>query len=189
MEDYAVKFIDNLPDNLLNIKTPIRLDLVLEGGLFNGSFHVGVLFFLKEMEKRNIVKVERISGVSIGSILALLYFSNNLHIITDLYKLIYIDFKKNHQFKMIKKLKKILGDKLPENICEIVNKRFYVCYYNGTTCTKIVKNKFKSINTLINTIIKSSFVPHFIDGNMLYENKYVDGIIPYIFKNKLNKQE
>ena len=45
MEDSAAKFINNLPDNLLNIKTPIRLDLVLEGGLFNGSFHAGALFF------------------------------------------------------------------------------------------------------------------------------------------------
>ena len=77
MEDCAAKFINNLPDNLLNIKTPIRLDVVLEGGLFNGSFHAGALFFLKEMENRKLVKVERISGASIGSLMAFLYFSNN----------------------------------------------------------------------------------------------------------------
>ena len=188
MEDYAAKFVNNLPDNLMNIKTPIRLDLVLEGGVFNGSFHVGVLFFLKEMEKRNIVKVERISGVSIGALMGFLYFSNNLHLITDLYKLIYIDFKKTHYLKMIKQLNKILGDKIPENICETVHKRLYICYYNGTTCKKIVKNKYNNTDVLINTIVKSSFVPHFIDGNMLYKNKYVDGIIPYIFKNKLKKK-
>jgi len=188
MEDYAAKFINNLPDNLLNIKTPMKLDVVLEGGLFNGSFHAGVLFFLKEMEKRNIVKVERISGVSIGSILALLYFSNNLHLILELYKLLYIDFKKNHKFKLIKQLKKILCGKLSENICELVDKRLYICYYNGIICKKIVKKTYKNTNVLINTIVKSSFVPHFIDGNMLYEHKYVDGITPYIFTPEQDKR-
>ena len=188
MEDYAAKFINNLPDNLLNIKTPMNLDVVLEGGVFNGSFHVGVLFFLKAMEQRNIIKVERISGVSIGSILALLYFSNNLHLISDLYKLLYIEFKKNHKFKLIKQLKKTLCGKLAENICEIVDKRLYICYYNGIICKKIVKKTYKNKNVLINTIVKSSFVPHFIDGNMLYEHKYVDGITPYIFTPTQDKR-
>jgi hypothetical protein len=172
----------------MNVETPIRLDLVLEGGLFNGSFHAGVLFFLKEMEKRNIVKVERISGVSIGAILGLLYFSDNLHLIADLYNLIYIDFKQTHYLKTIKQLNEILGDKLPQNICDVVNRRLYICYYNGTTCTKVRKTKYKNTYVLMNTIIKSSFVPHFIDGNMLYKNKYVDGIIPYIFKHVKDKR-
>jgi hypothetical protein len=31
-------------------------------------------------------------------------------------------------------------------------------------------------------------VPYLIDGNMLYENKYVDGINPHIFKNEQDKK-
>lgn len=188
MEDCATKFINNLPDNLLHVKTPIRLDVVLEGGLFNGSFHAGALFFLKEMESRNIVKVERISGVSIGSFMALLYFSNNLNIISDLYQLIYATFKQNHNLKILKQLKKILRGKLPENICNLVDKRLYVSYYNVTTGKKNVKKTYKTVDVLINTVIKSCFVPYLIDGNMLYENKYIDGINPYIFKNEQDKR-
>jgi hypothetical protein len=188
MEDYAAKFINNLPDNLLNVKTPIRLDVVLEGGLFNGSFHAGALFFLKEMEKRNIVRVERISGVSIGSVMALLYFSDNLHLISDLYQLIYNAFKKNHNLKIIKQLKKILCGKLSENICDLVDKRLYISYYNGIIGKKFVKKTYKNTDLLINTVIKSCFVPYLIDGNMLYEHKYVDGINPYIFKNEQYKK-
>lgn len=188
MEDSAAKFINNLPDNLLNIKKPIRLDVVLEGGLFNGSFHAGVLFFLKEMEKRNIVKVERISGASIGSLMAFLYFSNNLHVSSDLYSLMYTTFKKNHNLKIIKQLNKILCGKISENICDIVDKRLYISYYNGKTGKKHVKKTYKNAGVLINTIIKSCFVPYLIDGNMLYENKYVDGINPYIFKHVQDKR-
>jgi hypothetical protein len=188
MEDYAVKFINNLPDHLMNTETPIRLDLVLEGGLFNGSYHVGVLFFLKEMEKRNIVKVERISGASIGALMGLLYFSNNLHLITDLYKLIYIDFKKTHCLKMITQLNEILRDKLPENMCEMLDKRLYICYYNVITGKKHVKKMYKNTYVLINTVIKSCFVPYLIDGNMLYKNKYIDGFTPHIFKRVKDKR-
>jgi hypothetical protein len=31
-------------------------------------------------------------------------------------------------------------------------------------------------------------VPYLIDGNMLYETKYIDGINPYIFKNEPDKR-
>jgi hypothetical protein len=188
MEDYAAKFINNLPEHLLNIKTPMKLDVVLEGGLFNGSFHAGALFFLKEMENRNIVKVERISGVSIGSLMAFLYFSNNLSIISDFYHLIYTTFKKTHNLKIIKQLKKILHGKLSENICKVVDKRLYISYYNVTTGKKHIKKTYKTVDVLINTIVKSCFVPYLIDGNMLYENKYVDGINPHIFKNEQDKK-
>ena len=188
MEDYAAKFINNLPEHLLNIKTPMKLDIVLEGGLFNGSFHAGALIFLKEMETRNIVKVERISGASIGSLMAFLYFSNNLSIVAELYHLIYTTFKKTRNLKIIKRLKKILHGKLSENICEHVHKRLYISYYDVTTGKKIIKKTYKTVDVLINTIVKSCFVPYLIDGNMLYENKYVDGINPHIFKNEQDKQ-
>lgn len=188
MEDYAVKFINNLPEHLLNLETPMKLDIVLEGGLFNGSFHAGALFFLKEMENRNIVKVERISGVSIGSLMAFLYFSNNLSIISDFYHLIYTTFKKTHNLKIIKQLKKILHGKLSENICKVVDKRLYISYYNVRTGKKHIKKTYKTVDVLINTIVKSCFVPYLIDGNMLYENKYVDGINPHIFKNEQDKK-
>ena len=38
---YVIKLIDNLPDEIKNVKTPMRIDLVLDGGIFNGSYLVG----------------------------------------------------------------------------------------------------------------------------------------------------
>jgi predicted acylesterase/phospholipase RssA len=37
------------------------------------------------MEKRKYIKIERISGVSIGSLLGFLYFCDSLDIIEDFY--------------------------------------------------------------------------------------------------------
>lgn len=88
INDYVIKLIENLPDDLKNSKTPLRLDLVLDGGIFNGSYLVGALYFLKEMEKRNYVIIERISGCSIGSVVAFLYFIDSLDMMPVLYDIV-----------------------------------------------------------------------------------------------------
>jgi predicted acylesterase/phospholipase RssA len=61
---------------------------VLDGGVFNGSYHVGALYFLKEMERRNYIKINRISGCSVGSIVAFLYYIDSLDLMPKLYEII-----------------------------------------------------------------------------------------------------
>ena len=43
INQYVDKFIKNLPEELKNNKKPLQLDLVLDGGVFNGSYLVGAL--------------------------------------------------------------------------------------------------------------------------------------------------
>lgn len=186
INNYVVKLIDNLPDDIKNNKKPIHIDLVLDGGLFNGSYLVGALYFLKEMERRNIIKIDRISGCSVGSIVALLYFNDNLDIITQIYEIVNSDFKKTHYLSILKNIKSLLGNKIPENICEIVKNKLFISYYNVVKNKKRVKCIYNNIDEIINTIIRSSFIPFLIDGNLMYENKYIDGLTPYIFKTKPN---
>ena len=167
INEYVIKLIDNLPDDLKNSKAPLRLDLILDGGIFNGSYLVGALYFLKEMEKRNYVTVERISGCSIGSIVAFLYFIDALDVMPQLYDIVKNEFKEKYKLLIVKELKGHLQGKIPDNICEKVNNRLYICY---------------------NTIIKSCFIPYLIDGEMLYEQSYIDGINPYIFNVEQGKK-
>ena len=56
IHEYVIKLIDNLPDDIKNVPEPVVIDLVLDGGVFNGSYLVGALYFLKEMEKRKYIK-------------------------------------------------------------------------------------------------------------------------------------
>ena len=44
-------FIHNLPDSLKDENKPHVIDLVLDGGIFNGSYLLGALFFFKEMHR------------------------------------------------------------------------------------------------------------------------------------------
>ena len=48
--------------------------------------------------------------------------------------------------------------------------------------------KQKITHDIINTIIKSSYIPYLIDGNILYENKSIDGVTPFIFKEREKQQ-
>jgi hypothetical protein len=185
---YIDKLIENLPDEIKNNKSPLIIDLVLDGGLFNGSYLLGALYFLKEMENRKYIKIEKISGCSIGSVAAFVYLLNSLDLMLELYKIILNNFKKTYTLKKIKNLKNYLKKHIPENICEIVNNKLYITYYNIHKNKKIVKNKYKNVNEIIETIIKSCFIPFLIDGNLLYNKKYIDGFNPYIFKENNGKK-
>ena len=188
INEYVIKLIDNLPDDLKNSKTPLRLDLVLDGGIFNGSYLVGALYFLKEMEKRNYIVIERISGCSIGSIVAFLYFIDALDTMPQLYDVVKNEFKEKHKLLVVKELKGHLQGKIPDNICEKLNDRLYICYNNIKKGKKTVKSQYKTVDEIMNTIIKSCFLPYLIDGEMLYEQAYIDGINPYIFNVEQGKK-
>ena len=188
INDYVIKLIENLPDNLKNSKTPLRIDLVLDGGIFNGSYLVGALCFLKEMEKRNYIIIERISGCSIGSVVAFLYFIDALDMMPQLYDIVKKEFQNGYKLPTIKDIKKHLKDRIPDDICEKINGKLFICYNNVRKCKKSVRSQYKDTDEIFDTIIKSCFVPYLIDGNFLYDNKYIDGMNPYIFNKVPDKK-
>jgi hypothetical protein len=51
-----------------------------------------------------------------------------------------------------------------------------------------VKSTYKSIDEIIETIIKSCYIPLLIDNNILYKNKYIDGVNAFIFKKENSKK-
>jgi hypothetical protein len=187
INEYVIKLIENLPDDIKNVNKPIKMDIILDGGIFNGSYHVGALYFLKEMENRKYIKIERISGCSVGSIVGFLYLIDSLDLMPKLYDLINKEFRQTYNLKLIKELKKHLSERIPSDICERVNGKLYITYNNIKKGTKPVRSVYKDADDIINTIIKSSYIPYLIDGNILYENKSLDGITPFIFKERVKK--
>jgi len=182
INQYVEKFIKNLPKELKNNKNPLELDLVLDGGIFNGSYLVGALYFLKEMEKQNYIKINRISGCSIGSIIAFMYTIDCLDISEEFYNIIFKQLKTSHNLSITDVLNSILKNKIPNDICVKVHNKLYITYYNIKNRKKKIKCTYKNKEEIINTIIKSSYIPFCMDGNSAFEQKYIDGINPYIFK-------
>ena len=73
-----MNFIENLVNNFPITKKKWHLDIVLEGGVANGSYQIGCLLYLKLLEKKCKLKIDRISGVSIGAITGFYYIINSL---------------------------------------------------------------------------------------------------------------
>ena len=188
INEFVAKLIDNLPDDIKNSKEPLVLDLVLDGGAFNGSYLVGALYFLKEMEKRNYVKINRISGCSVGAIAGFLYYIDGLHLMTSLYEVLTSDFRQSYKLQLVKELHQYLGPHIPHDICQQINGKFFITYHNIKKGKKPVKSKYANVADILKTIVKSSYIPFLIDGNVLYEKKYMDGITPFVFNAEANKK-
>ena len=188
IEEYVNKLIENLPNNLKTINKPQKIDIVLDSGAFNGSYLVGALYFLKEMEKRKYIKIERISGSSIGSIVAFLYFIDHLELMSSLYSNVNNNFKEKYNLTIIKNIKHLINDYIPKDICKRVKNRLYICYNDLKKNKKTVKSKFKNVDEIYDSIIKSCYIPVILDGNLLYKNRYMDGMNPYIFEHCSDKK-
>lgn len=191
-------YINNLLNNLPTRDNPIDIDLVLDGGVFNGSYLIGALYFLKELEKIKYVKIKRISGCSVGAAVGLLYALDKLDFSQKINQLIINQLKETYKIPIVKDYKNILFEnetleKRKEiDILQKVNDYLFVSYHKKSKkCLlfeKIIKQKYKTIDDLFDCVLRSCFVPFLIDGNMLYKNKYIDGITPYIFEETNNRK-
>jgi hypothetical protein len=111
-----------------------------------------------------------------------LYLIDSLQLAEKLYGLFFKNFKKEHHLTLLTNLQELLKDYIPKTICKKIKNRFYVTYYNMNIYKKIIKHDYKNINDIIDCLIRSCFVPVVINGNLLHENKYMDGINPHIFE-------
>ncbi len=191
IQQCAYKLLENLPKEITEIKNTnnkiTKINLILEGGAFNGSYHIGALYFLKEMEKKKYIQIHHISATSIGAISALLYYSDLLEESLQTHTLLKSIYKKTKTLNAIPTFLNQIREKLPANLLGSLNGKLYISYYNIKTGCKIVKSKYKNIDDLFTTIRRSCFVPFFINGQMTIDNKYIDGITPYIFLNSKYK--
>jgi hypothetical protein len=188
IHEYVLKLMENLPDNITKCEKPLQIDLILGGGAFNGSYILGALYFLKELERKNYIQIKRISTCSISSILALLYLNDNLDKANELYFNIIQDFKNKCNLCKLFDLKDMFKKYVTKETCKSLNNKLYICYNNVDTYTKRVVNQYKDIDELFDVITRSCFVPFLIDFKPCYKDKYIDGIIPYFFKSKKNKR-
>lgn len=142
------------------------------------------------MEKKQIIKVKRLSGCSIGSFMALLYFINisldeNINFISDI---IYKHIKKHNNINFFNKVKNFYIKRLPHDFLNLVNKRLFITYNDISKNKQIVKSTYSSADELFETIRRSCAVPYIIDNTLFYNGKYFDGLYPFIFKYKRDRK-
>ena len=182
---FISSLIENIPDNHI----PKNIDLVLDGGAFNGIYMLGGLFYIKELEQREKIHIKRISGCSIGAVLGLLFILNKMDISIEISTLAFKCLRKHqHLKKLIMIIKKKFNEIVTEEDLLIINDKFYLTYFDTNNGKQVIKKKYDSRKDLLDCVIKSLYVPYLIDEGLTDNDGCIDGSFPHIFKPKKNRK-
>ena len=179
-------YIKTLVDNVNIENIPKELDIVFDGGAFNGGMGFGTALYLKELEKREITKISRVSGCSIGSIIALSFLLDFKYDINEIFISVCKNFKNTFNFSVFKDhIKKIIYDNLTDDL-SFLNNKLYITYYDAVNYKHIMICNYKNRDHLIDCLMRSCHIPYITMPTMMYDEKYIDGVTPYIFRDGLN---
>ena len=179
-------YIKSLIKNINIKEIPKEIDVCFDGGAFNGIYSLGCAYYLKVLEELKYLKVKRVSGASIGALIALIYLTNADDKINsdDIFKNISKYFKKNTNFRIYKNL---VNDFIDKNVDDIdkLNDRLYISYYDINNFELKTISKFKNKEHLCECIIRSSHIPYLMNGKCYYKKRYIDGLMPHIFTDNI----
>lgn len=170
-------------------KKEIKIGLALGGGSAKGFAHIGVLKTLKKHK----IKVDMISGTSIGSVIGALYLSNkeNVNKIEELSK--EFKFRRNLDFSLRKKVGLLAGNKLERYFkkemgfkkIEDLPKPLYITATNMKDNELVVFNKGNLAKAVRASIaIPGIFEPIILNNRVLYDGGIRDSVPADILKAK-----
>ena len=157
-------------------------DMVIDSGAVNGIIGIGALLFIKTLEDKKMLKIGRISGSSVGSIIGLWYIYGCSSDIIKSMSQMFEYYKKYNNFYIYKHMvKSVVSSYIRNNDMSAVNNRLFINYYDMSTCKNVIVSTYKSRKHLIRCILRSSHVPFITSNKFKYNDRYIDGIHPYIF--------
>ena len=159
--DTIQKYIDALIGNLDIPVVLSNVNVIFDSGAVNGVFGLGTAMYLHKLELTGRLKVHKISGCSIGSLIALWYSFNCPVCIIDDFEEIFMSYKKTQKFYHYETIVKSIVDRL-------------------------VKEEEKDIQTLNKRILSSSHLPFLTSRAYKYKDRYIDGLTPHFFKKGKN---
>jgi hypothetical protein len=184
------KLLQNVEKNSfkLNYSTG-EVDLVIDGGAFNGSYVIGSLYYFKEMEKQKYLKINRISGCSVGALCGFLFFINKLDEGINYYKMLKNSFQVNNDLRVLYEwFDNFKVEHLTTDMYKLVSNRLTLTYFDTNLMKTIIRDTYTSNDDLIDCLIKTSFIPYIGNGDFSY-NKCIDGGIPHLIKPFMKNQK
>ena len=159
--------IKNLVVNLPKEENLGAIDLVLEAGAANGSYQIGCLLYLKELENQKKVKIDRISGSSIGAISGFYYYTDMLDNFQEDYFLLTKCFKEHLNVHVLKEILEKKLEKLSEGNIEELNDKLFIVYHDAGQKKQILRKKYENKEDLLNCLLKTSHLPYLVTQNSL----------------------
>ena len=185
------KYINAL---IVNVKPPVSpqdLNLIFDSGAVNGIMGIGAALYIHHLEKANYIKINKIAGCSIGSLIAVWYICDCPDNLYPFIETLFADYKKNKNFFLYERyVRHIVTQLFPDDAgISRINGILYINYYDTKKCKQRVINKFKHREHLIKCILRSSHVPFLTSASHKYQGRYVDGISPHIFNESKHKHK
>lgn len=173
--------IKNLLSNIEKPKEPLILDVIFEGGAFNGMYELGVCYFLKQLEKKNYIKVNRISGTSIGCIIGVCYLLDLLDEFNTLYSVMREHWHKNLTISILRNLLVDVAKRIKNEDIKKLNDVLFITYNDILSKKQQVISNYKNKDEVIQTIFKSCHIPYISSDEMCEADFFIDGGMPFIF--------
>ena len=178
MREYIKALLLNVDHNRLKKD----VNLIFDGGAFNGGFAAGVAMYIKSLEDNGFIKVNKISGCSVGAAIALWYVCGCNEAAICFFEQTTVDFKDTMELSGYQKnIKEFVHFLFPSGDVSTLKDKLYINFYDTKKHKQKVVSDFKSVEHLIDCILQSSHIPYIIDGKARYNERYIDGILPYIF--------
>jgi hypothetical protein len=179
------QYINALTVNLHSVGEPKPLNLIFDSGAVNGLIGIGAALYLHHLEKIKHIKVNKVSGCSVGSLIALWYLCGCPETIYSHIETLFAYYKKHKDFFIFEQMVKAVIQQFfitDAAVGEKLNGILYINYYDTKKCKQRVVSKFKNRAHLTRCIIRSAHIPFLTSKSHKYQGRYIDGIAPFIFK-------
>lgn len=182
MTRYLKPYIEALIQNVDPASTPSEFDVVFDGGALNGFMAFGVAMYLRGLEEAGLVKVRRLSGCSAGALVALMYFIDIYYDIEPFFTSLLQHYHTHRNFaEYMVKIREIIYENLTDDL-KILNGKLFITYFDTMTQKQVVVSQYANREELFHCIARSSHIPYISSSIFKYQERYVDGVTPYIFQ-------
>jgi hypothetical protein len=179
-------YINSLTKEIKKNQISDEYDIIFDGGAFNGLMGQGVALYIYSLMKIYKFKVVRVSGCSIGALLATMFVSNIYYDLEEPFITLISSFKQtlllNEYHSLLKKY--IFSAFTTDDLSYLTNK-LYISYWDMNKFKQIVVSKYRNRNHLLKILIRSSHIPYISTNELKYQGRFVDGTSPYIFREKV----
>lgn len=185
--DVLRSYIEAVARNIDDNSVPNEIDLVFGSGAFNGGSAIGAAIFIKELEKQGKLKVRRISGSSVGSLVALAYITDKFDYVEQMHSKGRKMMKQNGSFEGIhdifSQIVDTVSDDNIEMLIENIRDRLFISYNDASDFSYHVVSTYSTKEDIVNTLERSCYIPLITDGDVCIDEKYFDGVVPHIFND------
>jgi len=177
------QYINALLVNVDSKKLPKNVNLIFDSGAVNGLLGVGAALYIHHLQEKKYIRVNKVSGCSIGSIIAVWYLCGCPDLIYDFLEDLFNDYKTNKNFFIYEKIIKNSIYKLFDNDdLSLLNTILHINYYDTKEHKQCIISNFSNRAHLIECILRSSHIPYITSNVYKFNDRYIDGISPYIFE-------